>query len=121
MRKAGLIGIIHINLDFSGTDLANGTKVSDYVHPKAPARSKPIPRVLVETAGKKRAVWQMSQFGRSTIWMRCRSWRSGCVQKNGDVGFPKILSSRSLETLNMAVRLSDNHVQPAESTRSALR
>lgn len=53
MRKAGLIGIIHIDLDFSGTDLANGTKVSDYVHPKAPARSKPIPRVLVETAGKK--------------------------------------------------------------------
>lgn len=32
MCEAGFLEIIHINLDFSGTDLANGTKDSDDVH-----------------------------------------------------------------------------------------
>lgn len=51
MCEAGFLEIIHINLDFSGTDLANGTKDSDDVHRES-ARSKPIPRVLVDTAGE---------------------------------------------------------------------
>lgn len=91
---AGFLETIHINLDFSGTDLANGTKVSDDIHQEAvPVR--PIqadPPDFGGDRGEKRAVWQLSQFGRSTIWLRCRSWRSDCVQKNGDVGLATVPS-----------------------------
>lgn len=41
--------------------------------------------------GEKRAAWRL-QLGRSTICVRCRSWRSDCVQKNGDVEFATIPS-----------------------------
>lgn len=75
---------------------------------KLVARSKPIPRVLVETAGKNAQSGRFLDNGRPTIWLRCRSWRSDCDQKNGDVDLATSLSSRSLETLNVATRTSDN-------------
>lgn len=95
MRKAGFLGIIHIDLDFGGTDLANGTKDSDDVHRKAECSIEDDPPALGGYRGEKRAFWQ---FGRPTIWSRCRSWRSDCVQKYGDVESTTIPSLRSLET-----------------------
>ena len=80
---------------------------------KLVARSKPIPRILVETAGKNAQSGSFLDNGRPTIWLRCRSWRSDCDQKNGDVDLATSLSSRSLETLNVATRTSDNHVHAA--------
>lgn len=80
MRKAGFLEIIHIDLDFSGTDLANGTKNSDDVHREAERPIEDDPPALGGYRGEKRAVWQLSRFVRPTA---CRSWRSDCVQKYG--------------------------------------
>lgn len=65
---------------------------------KLRARSRTIPRLWWDTAGKNAQVWQFSQFGRPTFWLKCRSWRGDCVQKYGDVDFARIPSSHSLET-----------------------
>jgi hypothetical protein len=75
------------------------------------ARSKLIPGVLVETAGKKSAGWSSSQSGRPTIWLRCRSWRSDCVHKNGDIGLATILFPCLLGAMHVAVRPSGNDAQ----------
>lgn len=66
MRKAGFLEIIHIDLDFSGTDLANGTKDSDIVHRAAECPIEDDPPAFGGYRGEKRAVWQFSRFGRPT-------------------------------------------------------
>lgn len=70
--------------------------------------------------GKTRSL-AVLQLGRPTIWSKCRSWRSDCVQKYGTIESATIPSSRCLETLNVAARTPCNHVNAAESTRSTLR
>lgn len=55
MRKAGFLGIIHIDLDFSGTDLANGTKNSDDVHREVESPIEDDPPALGGYRGEKRA------------------------------------------------------------------
>lgn len=53
MRKAGFLGIIHIHLDFGGTDLANGTKDSDDVHREAECPIEDDPPALGGYRGEK--------------------------------------------------------------------
>lgn len=55
MRKAGFLGIIYIDLDFGGTDLANGTKNSDDVHRETECSTEDDPPALGGYRGEKNA------------------------------------------------------------------